>query len=541
MSKQLPTFNALIEIIHLDFCLAKQWFRKNTASKVVVIFAYLSVLLLVGLGIFFWSNTFFKYLIGFEKYGIFTSEYILKGAFAILIWIGILSSLMSTATSLLTTNRHTDYLLTLPISDMAVSLTLTLKSLITNTFLFLVSIFPLILAFVFSQSTVGNSPNLTGLFLALIVLVFLTESIGSSFAYLLIYLTKKKYGIFTSSLSVLILISATWLVIKMVFPPELKMLDIIATENFDQFFKQLPLNSRCLLGNSFVTLSTGGILQSSWLLLVAVVIFGLSLILQKKLFLPCRQSVRINVRTAPTTVPFLSLSKIDLVAKDILSIFRSTRNLSYGLFLIIMIITFFGLFSRGYLVGTISEKFRVDAISFSFAWLIFFSGTFLLRFVYPLMVNEGKSRWWFFTIPTSTSNAIGAKIIASLVISLPLYVLAIVEWYLMPFAVQPLFLVILSILAIVFLAVAVPLMGVIRPDYYLAFDADRASTSFTGIITLLIIVGTGFLGSLLIQMSIKQNLRFDIALNSFLAVIIIAILTLWFFSTKITEGYKLDT
>jgi len=206
-----------------------------------------------------------------------------------------------------------------------------------------------------------------------------------------------------------------------------------------------------------------------------------------------------------------------------------------------MMVTFFGLFSRGYLVGTISERFRVDAVSFSFAWLIFFSGTFLLRFVYPLMVNEGKSRWWFFTIPVLASKSVGAKVLASLLISLPLYILALVEWYLVPFAVAPIFLVILSILAITFLATAVPLMGVLNPDYSLVYDPDRASTSFTGIISLLIIVATGTMGSFLIQMSLKQNLPFDIAINFFFTFTLAIGLILWFLSVKATRGYKLDS
>jgi hypothetical protein len=202
--------------------------------------------------------------------------------------------------------------------------------------------------------------------------------------------------------------------------------------------------------------------------------------------------------------------------------------------------TFFGLFSRGYMVGTISERFRVDAISFSFAWLVFFSGTFLLRFVYPLMVNEGRSRWWFFTAPVSAASAIGSKVIASLLISTPLYILALAEWYLVPFTIQPLFITILSIMAVTFLATALPLLGLLKPDYALAYDADRASTSLTGIISLIVIVTTGSLGSYMIQMSLRQNLRFDISLNMFLTCTIVLTLILWLFGARATRNYKVD-
>ena len=115
------------------------------------------------------------------------------------------------------------------------------------------------------------------------------------------------------------------------------------------------------------------------------------------------------------------------------------------------------------------------------------------------------------------------------------------EWYLVPFAIKPGFLVILSILAITFLGIVLPLFGSLNPDYSLAYDADRASTSFTGIISLIIIVATGSLGSYFIQMSLRQGLRFDISLNAFFAFTLLVTSVLWFLSVKATSGYKLDS
>lgn len=541
MNKQPHMLNALVEIAGLNNKALRSWFSKGTVSKLVVMFAYLTVLIAVFLGIFFWSNAFFKYLIGFEQYGKYTSEYILKGAFVILIWVGILSSMVSTASFLLTQNRYTDLLLTFPISDFVLSFHQTLRSLLTNTFLFLVSILPLLLGFILSQKIDLNAGLYVGPLVSLVTLVFLTESIGSSFAYLFTFLVKKRFGFYVLVLSILALISSTWLVIRIVFPPELRLLENVSAENFAILFNSLPLNSRCWLGNSFVNLSVNTSLQSLSVSLLAAILFSVSLFIQKKLFITCRQSSRINPKTSEKVIPYFSLGHPGLAIKDVYSIVRNPQNLGYAIFLMIMTITFFGLFSRGYTVGTIPERFRVDAISFSFSWLVFFSGTFLLRFTFPLMVNEGRSRWWFFTLPISGGKAVQKKILASLLISIPLYLVTCVQWYLVPFAINPSFIVVLSLFSVTFLAISLPLIGSLNPDYSLAYDPDKASTSFAGIISLIFIIATGALGSYLIQMSLKRNLGVDISLNTFFTFALIITLLLWFLSAKATSKYKLDS
>lgn len=541
MSKQLQTSKMLGELIKLDLRQLRLWFSKNTASKIFVISIYLLILIGVGSVIFLWSNIFFKYLIGFQQFGADTADYILKGAFVIFFWIGILSSLIGTSTYLLTSNRFTDLLITMPIADSVFTLYQTLKSLITNSLLFLISIFPLVLGFIYSQNSPNSLMGLVALFIALITLVVLTQSIGSTLAYLLTFISKKKYGLVYIFISVLSIVAITWLLIRLIFPPELKLLDSIPAESFRAFFNLLPLNANCWLCTNFITMSTNMTLSSIPLIVMAALFFGLSLIIQKKLFIPCWQSVRIlpgKPMKASTTPK--SLSGISLETKDILSITRSVKNWGYAIFLLLMVVTFFGLISRGYVVGRIPERFRINAIAFSFAWLIFFSGTYLLRFVYPLMVNEGRSRWWFFTGPTSAPKKVLPKLATSLLLSLPLYLVALVQWYLVPFTTTPLFMGVLSVLAITFLAVAMPLMGIISPDYSLAFEPDKASTSFTGIVSLILIVTLGVLGGYLIQLSLADGLSQSVAINVFFAISIAISLILYWVSIKSTEKYRLD-
>ena len=104
--------SAFIELLKIDGLAFKSWFTKQTISKIIVAVAYLLVMAVVMFGVYFWSIAFFKYVAPYETFGQLTSEYILRGAFALFLWMGILSSTISTITFLLTSNRDQDLLLT---------------------------------------------------------------------------------------------------------------------------------------------------------------------------------------------------------------------------------------------------------------------------------------------------------------------------------------------------------------------------------------------------------------------------------------------
>lgn len=519
----------LWELIKLDLLTAKDWFGKQTASKLVVASLYLFVLAGVGVGVFFWSSTFFKYLLTFDSFGEQTAFYVIKSAVIVLSWIGILSTLISTISFLLTSDKNTDLLITLPIPDILISLRSTLKSLFINLILFSVSVFPLILAYNLAKPDLGYFPSLAGSASVLIFVLIISHFVGSSLGYLFSVLLRKNYGLPVGLFFGVLLIVFTWFILRQVFPPELKQLSDIPVGEYPAFFYNLPLMK--------------GLWSTSWSPIIAIPLTSLlavtSLWLQRLLFLPCWQSAKVHSSTMKK-VKTISFRSVNIITKDLLSIIRNPKDIGYLFFLLSMIVAFFGLFSRGYLVNSIPDRFRIEALAFSFAWLVFFSGTYLIRLVYPLMVNEGLSRWWFFTLPVYSYRLLLSKVSVSLIASLPLVVVAILEWLLLPFTITVPFLITLSLISIILLSLLFPLIGAIYPEYRLAYDPDRASTSFTGLISIIFVFIVGLLGGWLITQTLKHGLSPELAINGFLTFTLIATFSTAVIALEHTERYTID-
>jgi len=519
----------LWELLRLDFLATKAWFGQQTVSKIIVACLYLLVLVGVGFGIYFWSGSFFRYLLVYESFGQQTATYILRSATVVFTWIGLLSTLISTLTFLLTADKNTDLLVTLPIPGYLISLRSTLRSLFINFVLFSVSIFPLILSFYLTQSGFGFWKALGSSLSLLILILLISQFVGSALGYVLAFSLRKKYGRFIALLSGLTLVLATWLLLRQVFPPELRQLSDVPAEEYPAIFNRLPL------------------MKSFWpagwsLPLAALFIFllsSVSFLIQKNLFISCWQAARVHFSTLRPTKA-LSFRLVGLAAKDILSIVRSPKDLGYLLFLLSMIVAFFGLFSRGYLVNSIPERFRVDALAFSFAWLTFFSGTYLIRLVYPLMVNEGQSRWWFFTLPVFPYRLLLDKVAVSLLASFPLILITLLEWNLVPFALSVPFLLLLSLEAILLLATLFPLLGALYPEYTLAYDPDKSSTSFTGLVAIIIVCLIGALGSWLISQSLRFGLPPAIAVNGLLTAGLLLIGLVGVLALSHTAGHTME-
>lgn len=519
----------LLELLKLDFLSTRSWFAKQTASKMIVAILYLLVLGGVGMGIFLWSSVFFKYLLTSETFGEQTSQYVIKAAILVLTWIGVLSTLISTLTFLLTPDKNTDLLITFPIPDIIISLRTTVRSLFVGFVLFLVSVFPLVFAHTLALPGSGLVTSLIYSLGILFLILFFSHFVGSLLGYLSAILLRQKYGLFMSLLFGLFMLLSTWYLLRLVFPPELRQLSDISAMDYPTFFGNLPLIKAFRLDSQSFLIAT----------ITTLVLSLVSLVLQNALFLPSWQIAKVHLSTLKKSPP-LSFHSVSLVGKDLLSIIRNPRDLSYLFFLLSMIMAFFGLFGRGYLVNSIPERFRVDALALSFAWLVFFSGTYLIRLVYPLMVNEGQSRWWFFTLPVFSYKLLISKLSVSLFISLPLLAIAVLEWSLLPFAVSAPFLIVLSLMAILLLAVLFPLIGAIYPEYTLAFDPDRASTSFTGLIAVILVFIIGLLGGWLISRTLGGRLSPELALNGFLTFCAISTVCTAVLALEHTERYTVD-
>jgi len=337
------------------------------------------------------------------------------------------------------------------------------------------------------------------------------------------------------------MILATGILLKVTFPPQLRLLDDIPAETFSAFFNSLPLIRDCWLSGEIIK-STDGLFGPSVLFYAfTLVTIMISLLTQICLFVPCRQSQRVHTSS---TIKIKSkighFRRISLISKDLLSFFRNPKDVSYLLFLIIMIVSFFGLFSRGYLARGVTEKYLVDAVVFSFAWLIFFSGTYVIRLSYPLMVNEGQSKWWLFTLPIASTRILQSKVSSSLILSLPLLSLGLLEWQILPFSVNTAFFVLLSVIGITSLAVALPLIGSLFLDFTACYNPEKASTSLSGLLSVVFVCSVGALGGYLASQFMGVAISPATAINAFLTESLVVTAFVWFLAIRYLERYKLD-
>lgn len=215
--------------------------------------------------------------------------------------------------------------------------------------------------------------------------------------------------------------------------------------------------------------------------------------------------------------------------------------MGYLFFLLLMTISFFGLFGRGYVSNQISSRFSIDATIFAFVWFVFFSATYLIRFVYPFMMNEGRSRWWYFTIPLSAEKLLLSKIFASLAIATPLFLIAASQWWILPFSTNPEFLTVLSVLTLLFLTFQFCLIGSLKPDFNLAYLPDKASTTLTGIFSLIVTMAYAVFGGWSMKYMFMGEISQTIIISAALVSGTIITITLWILVTKTVARYTLDS
>jgi len=511
-------FNTLSVLIKLDLQATRRWFEKEAIWKFLIALAFLSVMIGVGLLIYYFSLFYFKYLSEFEVYGDLTIGYVLRATILIIAWIGILSSFIGTLTFLLSPNKVTDNLVTLPIDPLNIISWQIVKTFVLNLSLFLITIFPLALSY-FSGRNISLADSIFRSVSVLLILSLLVESLGSAFAYIIANSIKKKEGPLYLFGAALVFLLGTILVYFIIFPGRLDILSEIEIENFAGVFNNLPLMRSCFIANSLTGILENGF-GTHYLSIASVtsLLLIMSILIQRMLFITSWQQVRLDLNLPKIKIIPTKVLTLNLIKKDILSILRSPKELGYGIFLFLMLIIFLSLFARGIEVNRIPTRFTSSAVVFSWFWLIFYSGTYIIRLVFPLMAREGRTRWWLFSLPIKTARLVESKTLAGLLISLPLLLVGFIEWSLSPIGTPNLYLLASGSLVIIWLALSLTLIGMINPDYTLGDDPEKVSTGFAGLTALGIVVLAGTALSYLINLSAKG----DISLSDSLGMLFIA-------------------
>jgi hypothetical protein len=491
-----------------DLRAVKSWFSSQTASKILVFCGFAGVFLAIAGGLFYGSLWVFTLLAPLKTYGWFTAEYLIRAAILIIFWLGVGSGTAAAINTFYSRNSNFDWLLTLPVGTKTLAGWYFGKTVLINAVLLFIFIFPLTAAFAWAFW--GNISLIFALKAGLLILALavITNSAGGVIAALVLKSSRKRslattIGLVAGFLLVLIMIFA------LVFPADLMQMTLAGPDQFSGIYNRLPLSNRALPTSFFAAIITEGSVSSLFLTVIFVLAVsvpyiiwlghnftGLFQLTGEKLMTPIPAADKKAGRNPE--IHFDSISpNILLAEKDLVSIIRSPAEAGYGLFLLLLVVSFFGLFSRIKPDAAGQIEWINRLIVFSFLGFAFFANTYFLRLVFPLMAREGESAWYLFTMPVSRIKILSQKLLLALAVSYPLIFLAISVWWILPFAYPyQLLLAVSSLWMVLVLPVVHSFSGAIYPDFALGNDPEKVSTSSMGILTVIIGLGLALIFAL---------------------------------------------
>lgn len=531
----------LTTLLWADVLGFKQWFATKTLSRLIVTALFGLVFAGIASGLFKISHFFFLNLASFEQFGQLTAEYIIHAAICIILWLGIGSSVAATIGLLTTTNPTLLFLVSLPIKQRHLSQWIFLKAMSANLLLLLFVCVPIITAYA-SAFGISSDDFVSRILLTVSSIVITTTSIGSLLA---LPLAKNLRGreYLASLLGLAIFFIVMVGLIKLIFPSQMSQLYRLSPEEFTTTFTNLPLNHPELPTYWLATTITNGLsLYSLAGFFATIVVMAISLWLQTRFFVSTLLKTRAQAYTAQATQVWKKLllhSPLPLLTKEWLSIWRSPSETGYGVFLF-SIASFFFFFLA---VATRGAYFRGDwqlnLITFAFGWLLFFTIALLLRFIYPLMARESTSAWYSFSLPISPSQLLKHKVSLALLLNVPLYLLAIVVWELLPFAAgNRLVLIGYSLLCMFWLTIYQSLLGAINPNFAQGNDPDKTSTSGMGLLTLVISAALVTITSLLVEQIFTRTIAPSVAITSLVIGGGLGSALLWALAKKAMQRYQ---
>lgn len=537
--------NAIPVLLYNDILFILRWFRRQRLSKALVVLGFFVVFASLSLFLFFYSRVFFRLLLSYESYGIASVHYLLHAAIVLLLWFATGSSMAATVGFLLTPNLSRDYLLTLPVGLRDITVWLFIRSAVLNMFFLAVILSPIAISFAIVFNGVLNASFFIGLLFILLELVVVTGSIGGILGYFIAPFIKGKEKYFAMVGSFLFL-AISYLLIQIIFPTSLELLYEAPSEEFFTLFQNLPLSNSALPTSCLVDALVWGLNIKSLYLLLATFILGIVVIhFQTGRFAILLQDLKGRAhqqfglpKIFEKSSPFIQ-SRHPLVLKDWYTTLRTPSEVSYALFLLSVFIFFFLFLYRATSGRSFNPLYKVDILVFSFVWLMFFTTAYLLRIVFPLMAREGPSSWHMFTFPIKRQRILSSKLFLGILLSVPLFALSFLIWFLFPFAREHISsLSLFSVCGIFILVFSQGLLGAIFPNFESGSDPEKVSTSAMGLIALFVSTAvTGFTSFLLYSVLIG-NLKSFSALSLIIIGSIPIILFLYTVATYSLSRYQ---
>jgi len=155
------------------------------------------------------------------------------------------------------------------------------------------------------------------------------------------------------------------------------------------------------------------------------------------------------------------------------------------------------------------------------------------------MAKEGASAWFIFTQPLSKLKILFAKLIFSLIITIPLSLFSFILWYFLPIeGVNKNFIALITVLTIVLLTFINVLIGSILPNFKEAADPEKISTSGMGLIDFFTAGGITVLASYYIHTTLENKISMPAAFISLFTVGLLISTALFFLSNYFLKKYE---
>jgi hypothetical protein len=533
--------NTVRMLLWTDRVALKRWFASKTISRLAVAFLFFLVFGSVAFLLFSVSSVFFRSLATFGAYGTMTAGYIIHAAIIVILWLGLGSSVASTAGLLLSPSPSFTWLLSLPVRESDITAYVFLKTITANILLMLFVFIPILAAYALAFQV------LTPVFIAatavtVICVSLISSAVGSFIALPLVgRLRGHEYPMAVVGLGIFFGVMVGLL--RLIFPPALSQLYDASSAQFAVLFAQLPLNRLTLPTSWFTTTITTGFVYESLLMLVMTgAVVSASLAFQTDKLVHAMLTVHSHpfvTRVSSYWEKQFIRIRYPFLAKDWLSIIRTPSETGYGIFLMSVAAFFFLFLSVGTKGGVRLDAWRDQLTVFSFSWLMFFSVAFLLRFVFPLMAREGKSAWYIFGLPVERTRLFYSKMLLSVLISIPLILFSALIWQLLPFAAgHRKMLVCLSAETILLLSVAQIYLGAIAPNFASGQDPEKISTSGMGLLTLFISATVAAGAGGIIMNVLSGSIPLITAVSGILSVSLLLILIIQYTAGSIARRYE---
>ena len=467
-------------------------FRRGQWAKILVILTTLVILLLLALGIFYFSLTSFKFL---SEYPIASQPIITYSLAATFILTAVLVLASAVITSLQTLFQRDDNSLVFswPIPITAIFSSRLLNSLLLANWPMLVFSLPFILGY-----SAAFGLNWTTRSLFLIGLIFLSLS-SSLLGTMIALIASRIWGNLQSRWFNFALLASLpifgWVLVKVLLPDELTTnLGPLSIEEIGTLLGRKPLLASFLPTTWLVNLvyfwpgspSVAALylatLASFWLTLILVV----SLLRQQFYWQAINKTSVGRFIAAPwdtvkkkvRSFPYLLPGKMGaLTEKDWLGVLRSPPQLFQLFFIIFIGIVYLLIISRvplTRLAKTFPTTHQTWLKTINFLFTNYLAAVFSLRFLFPLISLEGHSAWVSWSAPLPRLKIFWQKLVSSFLLvclSTEAILLISKQWSLLLINLPVSFLIVLVTLGI----------GAIKPNFW-EKNPEKLSTTPGGLL-----------------------------------------------------------